>query len=34
MQPSNHIERQLAPPIEHVMHPVSAAYDRDEIARL
>jgi hypothetical protein len=30
MQPSNHIERQLAPPIEHLM----AAYERDEIARL
>jgi hypothetical protein len=34
MQPWNHIELQVTPPIEHFMHPVSAAYERDEIARL
>jgi hypothetical protein len=34
MQSSDHIESQLAPPIEHLVHSVSAAYEGYEIARL
>ena len=34
MQSPDHIERQLAPAIEHFVHPIAAADKGDEIARL
>ena len=34
MQPSNHVERQLPPTIQHFMHAIPAADKRNKIARL